>query len=154
MKGRGACEECYRHPAHPLSMDGLLTISLSSQTRTPRRLTPSGIRVSVTSTGGPGAAASWDLSLPTGSAGRGSRRGPYLSMTSSTTVPRALPSGTRTSENTGPTPVPGPRVTFEEVRLRGHDMISVTPKPQYAPLFAYVVWTKRKFMSGGRGDWT
>ena len=22
MKGRGACEECYRHPAHPLSLDG------------------------------------------------------------------------------------------------------------------------------------
>ena len=40
------------------------------------------------------------------------------------------------------------REAFEEVVLRGHDLISVTPKPQYAPLFAYVLWKQQEFMSG------
>jgi hypothetical protein len=36
---------------------------------------------------------------------------------------------------------------FREVRLNGHCIISVTPKLRYEPLFAYVVWSQRKFMS-------
>jgi hypothetical protein len=43
---------------------------------------------------------------------------------------------------------------FEEVVIRGHDLTSVSPRPQYAPLFAYAICRQQNVMGNGRGDWT
>ncbi len=40
--------------------------------------------------------------------------------------------------------------TFEEIRLRGHSLVAVKHKPEYHPLFAYIV---TKGVRKCRGEW-
>ena len=45
---------------------------------------------------------------------------------------------------------------FAEVRINGHHLTKVLPKPQYAPLFAYSIWINemRTGSRYGRGERT
>ena len=40
------------------------------------------------------------------------------------------------------------RRAFDDIRIDGHQLVSVTPKPEYAPLFAYTIWRQNKVMGG------
>ena len=44
------------------------------------------------------------------------------------------------------------REMFEQVRLRGTDLVAIEPKPEYQPLFAYSVWRQDEVNGvGARG---
>ena len=42
------------------------------------------------------------------------------------------------------------REVFESIRVKGNELVSVEPKPEYGPLFAYAVVSG---VRNGRGDW-
>ena len=42
------------------------------------------------------------------------------------------------------------REVFESIRVKGNQLVSVEPKPEYSPLFAYAVVSG---VRNGRGDW-
>lgn len=42
------------------------------------------------------------------------------------------------------------REMFEQVRLRGSDLVAIEPKPEYQPLFAYIV---TEGVRNCRGEW-
>ena len=43
------------------------------------------------------------------------------------------------------------REVFEEIRLREGKLVAVTPRPKYAPLFAYSLW-RQYAAAGGNGS--
>ncbi|MFQ5861430.1 MAG: recombinase family protein [Dehalococcoidia bacterium] len=44
------------------------------------------------------------------------------------------------------------REVFQEVRLREGELVAVTPRPDYAPLFAYSLWRQHQVVGGERSS--